>query len=187
MMATSIFDGERVRLVALDPEEGARPYIRWCRDSEYQRLADDDAIRLWELGQEKEFSEKLLESVYLFMIRTRAEDKVIGTLDLHNINWSVGDAWVGIGVGEREYWGRGYGTEAMQLIVRYGFEQLNLRRISLTVFEYNQRAVHSYQKIGFQEEGRMRQWVNREGRRWDLIYMGLLRADWEALNPRIAR
>jgi RimJ/RimL family protein N-acetyltransferase len=91
-----------------------------------------------------------------------------------------GDAFVGIGIGDRELWGKGYGTEAMKLMLRFAFQELNLRRVSLNTFEYNPRAVHSYEKAGFVHEGCERDWLHREGRRWDLIYMGILREEWLA-------
>ena len=88
---------------------------------------------------------------------------------------------MGIGIGEREFWGKGYGTDAMDLILRYAFVELNLRRVSLNVFEFNQRALRSYEKAGFQLEGRQRQVMQREGRRSDILYMGILREEWMAI------
>ena len=69
---------------------------------------------------------------------------------------------------------------AMNLALRFAFDCLNLRRVNLDVFEYNQRAYLSYIKCGFKEEGRMRQWMQRGGERFDLIFMGILREEWEA-------
>ena len=86
-------------------------------------------------------------------------------------------------MGEPEFWGKGYGSDAMNVILRFGFRQLNLNRVNLNVFEYNPRAIRSYEKVGFQIEGRERQWIAREGKRWDIIYMGILRREWEALQP----
>jgi RimJ/RimL family protein N-acetyltransferase len=89
---------------------------------------------------------------------------------------------LGIGILRREYWGRGYGSEAVSLMLRFGFTELNLRRISLSVFEYNTRAVRAYEKAGFQQEGRLRQALQRDGRRWDELFMGILREDWLRLH-----
>jgi RimJ/RimL family protein N-acetyltransferase len=89
---------------------------------------------------------------------------------------------VGIGIGEREYWGKGYGKDAMRIMLRYAFMELNLHRVSLNVYEYNPRAIRSYEKAGFTVEGRQRQALNRDGRRWDMIYMGSLREEWKRLN-----
>lgn len=89
---------------------------------------------------------------------------------------------MGIGIGEREYWSKGYGTDAMNVILRFAFDELNLYRISLNVFEYNQRAIRSYEKVGFVVEGREREFLRRGGRRWDMIFMGLLREEWAQKN-----
>ncbi len=86
---------------------------------------------------------------------------------------------MGIGIGERDYWGRGYGTDAMQVLLRYAFDELNLHRVSLGVFEYNTRAIRAYEKAGFVVEGRGPQELHRDGRRWDMIFMGILREEWQ--------
>ena len=70
-------------------------------------------------------------------------------------------------------------VDAMRIILRFAFTELNLRRVSLDVFEYNPRAIASYRKVGFVEEGRLRRFLHRDGRRWDLIFMGMLREEWE--------
>ncbi len=174
--------GALVRLALFDFEKDLPEWVRWGRDSEYLRLSDSSPARQWPLEDTKKYIEDNLETMHLFSIRTLAEDRMIGAVDLSGFNWVTGNAWVGIGIGDRDFWGRGYGGEAMRLMVRYGFEALNLRRISLSVFEYNPRAIRSYEKAGFVIEGRARQYLQREGRRWDVIYMGILREDWQDLE-----
>ena len=71
----------------------------------------------------------------------------------------------------------------MRIILRYAFSELNLQRVTLDVFEYNQRGIRSYEKAEFIIEGRARGLILREGRRWDVIYMGILRDDWLKLEP----
>lgn len=181
-MNTCAFEGKFVRLTVFEPERDSEPFARWNQDSEYQQLLSSGPSTLWTPKQIKEWIEKHFDQMYSFTIRAREGDRAIGNLDLSGINWPAGDAWVGIGIGEREYWGKGYGTDAMNLILRFAFETLNLKRVSLTVFEYNERAVHSYEKCGFQPEGRLRQWMQRAGQRYDLIFMGILREEWEALQ-----
>jgi RimJ/RimL family protein N-acetyltransferase len=117
--------------------------------------------------------------VFFFMIRALQDDRIIGEIGLDGVSWSNGNAWVGISIGEKEYWGKGYGTDALQVLLRYAFTELNLHRINLTVFEYNPRAIRSYEKAGFVHEGRERKALLRGGQRWDMIYMGILRKDWE--------
>jgi len=181
-----ILKGKLIRLSAVDPEEFGKALTRWNRDSEYKRLADSSpaplrsskAIQKW---LEKE-AEEMGPAAHFFTIRTLDGDRLIGDIGLHVVNWGGRDAFVGIAIGERELWGKGYGTDAMRTILRYGFTEINLRRVSLTVFEYNPRAIRSYEKAGFRHEGRLRQFLNREGRRWGMLYMGILHEEWMAHN-----
>lgn len=179
-MINSIFEGTLVRLCPINSEEDAKLYATWSRDSEYMRLSDWDPANLYAVSLVKTFLEKEDEGDCNFMIETTAERKRIGSIGLDGIDWSNRNACVGIGIGDKDYWGKGYGTEAMQLILSYAFTELNLHRILLQVFEYNPRAIHSYEKCGFRIEGREPEIMNREGRRWDVINMGILRSEWEA-------
>jgi RimJ/RimL family protein N-acetyltransferase len=183
-MNTNLFIGNLIRLTALDIDHDPEAIARWNQDSEYQQLQSSGPADLWTPKQIKEWFEKEHGNMFLFSIHTLENDRLIGTIDLDGINWVTRDAWVGIGIGEPEYWGKGYGTEAMNLILRFAFESLNLRRVTLDVFEYNQRAYQSYIKCGFKEEGRLRQWMQRGGERFDLIFMGILREEWEALQTQ---
>lgn len=174
------FAGKLVRLVVYEPDKDTEAMARWSQNSEYQQLLDSGPARLYSPKAMKEWMEKHADGLYGFAIHTIEGDRLIGQVDLGGIDWVTGNSWIGIGIGEQEFWGKGYGSEAMKLMLRFAFEELNLRRISLTVFEYNPRAVQSYIKCGFNEEGRLRQWMQRSGERYDLIFMGLLREEWEA-------
>jgi RimJ/RimL family protein N-acetyltransferase len=177
-----IFTGKLVRLSAYDPEELSKALPRWYRNSEYARLLSSSLMPMpspksattWIEKEVLEFS----PASYFFSIRTLAEDKLIGDLELDVIDWSGRDAFVGLGIGETEYWGRGYGTDVMNVLLRFAFMEINLRRVTLTVFEYNPRAIRSYEKAGFRHEGRERKFLNKEGRRWDMLFMGILREEW---------
>ncbi len=89
-------------------------------------------------------------------------------------------AWLAIGIGERENWGKGIGGEAMTLALDFTFRELNLHRVQLTVFEYNERAIALYERLGFVREGVCREFMQRDGRRYDMYLYGLLRREWEA-------
>jgi RimJ/RimL family protein N-acetyltransferase len=181
-----VFTGKFVRLSAFDPEEMSKAWPRWFRNSEYFRLLNSSARPMqspkaalkW---MEKEVGE-MSPATYPFSIRTLAEDKLIGEIVLDVVDWSGRDAFVGLGIGETEYWSKGYGTDVMNVLLRFAFTEINLRRVTLTVFEYNPRAIRSYEKAGFQHEGRKRLLLNREGKRWDELYMGILREEWLARN-----
>ena len=179
-MNTQTFTGKLIRLATFDPDHDAELFSRWSQNSEFQQLLDSGPARLNTPKQLKEWMEQHYGELYNFTIRTLDEDRVIGFIDLSGIDWVTGNAWVGIGIGPQELWGKGYGTDAMRQILHFGFEQLNLKRVTLTVFGYNERAVNSYRKAGFKEEGRQRQWMQRGGERHDLIYMGILREEWDA-------
>jgi len=84
----------------------------------------------------------------------------------------------GIFIGDKSLWGKGYGTDAFGVLVRFAFEQMNLNKVKLRVYDFNQRGVKSYRKLGFVEEGRMRQELFRDGQYHDIILMGLLREEW---------
>ena len=182
----TLLQGELVRLVAANAEKDAERFAQWSRDSEYARQLDSEPALPPSAKRAKEDIQKWMENEspnnFGFMIRTLADDRLIGFIGLDGIRWTHGDTFVGIGIGDPEYRGNGYGTDAMRVILRYAFTELNLHRVSLNVFEYNPRAIRSYEKVGFVVEGRQRQFLNRDGRRWDLIYMGLLRTDWEKRN-----
>lgn len=177
----NLFAGTFVRLAAVEAEEVSKSIANWGRDSEYKRLMDSDPPRLYSAKASKEWLEKVIEEepdTYWFSIRSLEDDRLLGEIDLSVTSWGSRDAFVGIGIGERESWGKGYGTDAMNLILRYAFTELNLRRVTLNVFEFNQRAVRSYEKVGFRMEGRQRQAIQREGRRWDVLYMGIMQEEW---------
>ena len=181
-----VLTGKLVRLSAFDPEEMSKAFPRWNRNSEYVRLLNSSprpmlspkASLTW---MEKEVAE-MSPASYYFSIRTLADDKLIGEIGLDVVSWPGRDAFVGLGIGETEYWSKGYGTDVMNVLLCFAFTEINLKRVTLTVFEYNPRAIRSYEKAGFRHEGRKRLLLNREGKRWDELYMGILREEWLELN-----
>lgn len=186
-----LFRGELVRLAAEEPEARAKMEARWQRDSEFVRLADADPVVMLSEKKLKELFEKQVEKGfdvrrYSFSVRTLVEDKFIGFLGLW-VDPVHSHAWVGIGIGEREHWGKGCGTDAMKLCLRYAFTELNVHRVSLGLHDYNPRALRSYQKAGFRLEGRSRGDVMREGKRRDSLWMGVLREEWLQMQNKEER
>ena len=181
-----VLTGKLVRLSAFDPEEMSKAFPRWNRNSEYVRLLNSSARPMLSPKAAQKWMEEEAAEIstanYFFSIRTLVEDKLIGELGLDVVNWPGRDAFVGLGIGETEYWSKGYGTDVMNVLLRLAFTEINLRRVSLTVFEYTTRAVRAYEKAGFRHEGRKRQLLNREGKRWDELSMGILREEWLELN-----
>lgn len=173
--------GERIRLRAVEREDLPR-FQRWINDPEViagltidwpLSLADEEAW--FEAVQKRPQKEKPL------VIEVREGDtwKPIGNLGFHKIEWDNGSAEVGIMIGEKDYWNQGYGSEALRLLVQYGFETMRLHRIWLRVMETNPRAIRAYEKIGFVHEGRMREAQFAHGAHHDILLMSILRPEWK--------
>lgn len=175
-----ILEGSLVRLVPFLTERDSIFFAISNRNSEYQRLAMADRAQQYSKDNIKKWLEKeeLSENEVFFMIQTLGDDRIIGNINLEGFRNSNNNAFVGISIGDPKEWGKGFGTDAMSIILNYGFNVLNLHRISLNVFEYNPRAIRSYEKVGFKYEGTQRKWLNRDGKRWDLVWMGILKSDW---------
>jgi RimJ/RimL family protein N-acetyltransferase len=170
-----------VRLTAMNAETDAEAFARWDIDSEYLRQLNSrphlpNRAKKIKEGIEKEQQED--SNTITFSVRTLADDKLIGFVEFDGINWPQGETFVGIGIGDPVYRGNGYGTDAMRVMLRYGFAELNLYRIQLDAFSYNERAIKSYLKAGFIEEGRQRGMLLRDGQRWDFVHMSVLRDEW---------
>ena len=109
-------------------------------------------------------------------------NKPIGTIGLDSINSKDHHAEFGITIGEKDYWSKGYGTEAAELIIRYGFEQLNLHRIDSFAFSFNERSLRLHRKVGFIQEGLRREAWYSDGKYHDEVLFGLLRKEWQAIR-----
>lgn len=177
-----LFRGELVRLTAEDPEALAKAEVHWQRDSEFHRLVDSDPSIMFSEQQLKKWFDEQIEkgfqlNRYSFSVRTLKEDKFIGFFSLW-VDFVHSEARLGIGIGEREFWGKGYGTDMMKLCLQYAFTELNVYRVSLGLHEYNPRALRAYEKAGFRLEGQTRKGDLHEGRRTDDLWMGILREEW---------
>lgn len=177
---SSIFHGKLVRLAAPDLDD-LETIASWQDHSVFMRFADTDPIKPVTADRLREFWAGMADgrNSTLFHVRTIASDKLIGTVGLFEIRWNNGTGVLGVGIGEQEYWGGGYGTEACKLVIDYGFNELNLHRIELNVTDYNSRAIRAYEKLGFVHEGTRRQAGKRDGQRYDILDFGLLVDEWK--------
>ncbi len=181
------FEGNLVRLDPIDSTSELELINRWFEDGEFFRLLDERVAKIPTVENTKEFIEKIDKEGFIFGIHSRKDLTLIGFVGLGLINFYAREAWVGIAIGDRGNQGRGYGTDAMNVIVRFAFLELNLNRISLDVFEYNNRGLRAYEKAGFKLEGRERESIYRDGKWWDTLYMGILRKDWEEKKAAVNR
>lgn len=182
-MSDVYLQGKTVTLRATDPEKDVQWFATWQRDALYDRYMDSLPAVMYNKDQMKDWYEKQITShLSSFIIVRKADEVPIGFIEISGYDWHSGNAWLGIGIGERKNWGKGYGTEAMNLLLKLVFQEWNLHRVSLAVLGYNARAIRSYEKAGFKTEGALRGFIQREGQRWDMYMMGILRSDWEKLQ-----
>jgi RimJ/RimL family protein N-acetyltransferase len=175
-MFDPLFTSARLRLAAPLPADQA-DFARWSQDADYLRLLDDDPIRPLAEAAFGSFANPNDSDSY-FHLRTLEADTLIGFVVLHGIKWPGGSALLAMGIGEPTYRGKGYGSEALRLILRYGFMELGLHRVGLTVLAYNTAAIRAYERVGFVREGCTRQAVLRQGMRHDLLAYGILREEY---------
>ena len=180
-------DGRLIRLRALEPEDAERAY-RWINDREnvsrylmarYPYSMSFEKEFMAEATKKNEFSEAR------FAIETK-DGVHIGMCGLHQARPEDRTAELGIMIGEVEYQSRGYGSDAVLTLVTFGFETMNLNRVSLGTFEFNERAYAVYKKIGFVDEGREREAYYQDGRYWDILRMSVLRREFDALHRAAA-
>ncbi len=180
--STDLYRGRLVRLSATRPDE-AEALSRWSEDSEYRRLMDTDWARPEPVETFQRQHGSGSNAAY-FSLRTLADDRFIGFVVIHAIEWNNGAGTLAIGIGEPEYRGKGYGSDALALILHYAFCELNLHRVGLDVHSTNSRAIRAYEKSGFIHEGALREAGYRDGSRYDRVQMGILRPEWEARQNR---
>ena len=109
----------------------------------------------------------------------------IGDFGLFGIDWRIRAAELGIVIGEKEYWDKGFGTETVNLILDHEFKTLNFNRISLRAFKNNHRAIRAYEKAGFMQEGILRQGHYHDRNHIDVILMSILISDWKKLGRNL--
>jgi RimJ/RimL family protein N-acetyltransferase len=169
--------GTKTRLRALEHDDLPH-FVRWINDPETRRFM---VIRYpLSMAEEEKWWDRFLDrDDYIFAIEA-ADGRYIGNIGLHDIEPENSRAMLGIIIGHKNYWGQGYGTDAIQAMLGWVFGYLNLNRVYLTVYSYNERAIHCYQNCGFRHEGTMRQARYIDGQYYDEWMMGILRHEFLA-------
>ncbi|MFD1930740.1 MULTISPECIES: GNAT family N-acetyltransferase [Nonomuraea] len=169
--------GTRIRLRPMEPGD-AEALWRWNSDPDVMRwLHDGYPESLAQTVARHEARDRNSYENVLLGVEILDEGRLIGLVRLSGAEPETGDAELDIYLGEKDTWGRGYATEAMRLVCRYGFDKMRLHRITLWVVEANDGARRVYEKVGFVEEGRAREAFRRDGKWYDTIIMGLLESD----------
>lgn len=171
--------GERILLAPLK-REYIDKFIEWLNDPELMQYLVRDKPLTRDMEEEWFDNLKHRENRIIFSILiTNENSKLIGNCGIEDINWKDRIDPCGIFIGYKENQGKGYGTEALRLLVNYGFKTLNLNRLELKVYDFNVRAIKCYKKVGFIEEGRKRQGVFKNGQYHDVIIMSILQKEWK--------
>jgi len=174
--------GKRIRLRGVERTDVPKSF-EWINDPEvneglaiYLPMSMHDEEQWFERITQREQEEKPMA------IEMRAGEgwKLIGNCSVFNIEWVSRSAELGIAIGDKTVWNKGYGTETMQLLLQHGFETLNLNRIYLRVYSTNPRAIRAYEKAGFVLEGTLREAVYKHGSYADVLIMSVLRSEWKS-------
>lgn len=168
--------GPRVTLRPLAKDD-VPTITRWINDPEVTQflLVHLPSSESEELEWVESLDKKKGKDVVLAIM---VSGKIIGTIGIHGINWKDRVAITGTLIGEKRYWGRGYGTEAKMLLLDYAFNTLNLRKICSNVIAFNDRSYRYSLSCGYKVEGRLKAQYFRKGQYWDSIQLGLFREDW---------
>ncbi len=178
-----MIEGKLVNLRAMEMEDLERNW-RWINDREVTRFlvhryqfsrAAEDA---WMAEHVKK---PLSYEGPLFAIETK-DGMHVGNISLFNCSPENRRAELGIMIGEKAYWSKGYGADAILTLLRFAFDEMNLNRVQLGTYNFNARAIACYRKCGFIEEGRLRQAIYRDGACSDMIWMGILRDEFYAAH-----
>ncbi len=172
--------GERTRLRAIEPEDAAAAF-RWVNDPE---VTEHLAIRYpMSLATEQAWAERAgAPPGYrnaVFAIEALDDGTLIGVCGLHGQTPEDRTSELGVNIGERSRWGRGYGFDALRTLLGFGFRELNLRRIWLRVDENHPRGIALYERLGFAHEGRQRASHWSRGRALDFLVMGIAREEFD--------
>ncbi|NMB61183.1 MAG: GNAT family N-acetyltransferase [Chloroflexi bacterium] len=173
--------GDGVRLRGID--QGDLPlFVRWLNDPEVRQYLALYAPQ--SNAQEEKWFENLeklsiAEQPLMMEVWHDQKWKAIGDISFVAVDQQARNAEVGLFIGEKEFWGKGIGTQTLALMLDYGFFTLNFHRIYLRVYALNVRGIHCYEKVGFKHEGKMREAAYLDGEYIDILWMGILKDEWK--------
>ncbi|WP_399457241.1 GNAT family N-acetyltransferase [Virgibacillus dokdonensis] len=174
-----MFVSKQVKLRKMHIED-VELYHAWRNDMDVMFFTNP-ALDTYALSETKAFVEGVIlhsTSSKSYIIEDKETDKAIGITSLIHIDQKNRNAECIIDIGEKDYWGRGVGKEALKLLLDYAFLELNFHRVSLRVFSFNERAIQLYRKLGFKQEGVSRQALFRNGNWHDMIHMAILQQEY---------
>jgi RimJ/RimL family protein N-acetyltransferase len=185
---TQLFEGKLIRLAPIDHEHDPEVESRWTHDLSLQRsLSRKPAMPLSIAQMKKKYEtiEKQVEeskNLFHFTIRSLEDGRLLGFVSIEGIEWTHGTGSLKLAIGDPAERNKGFGSDALTLMLHYAFNELNLHRLSAVVTEDNPGALKFFKKFGFIVEVRRRKAILRDGQTWDAIHLGLLRNEWQTLK-----
>jgi RimJ/RimL family protein N-acetyltransferase len=167
--------GEHVILRAFEREDAERCY-RWMNDPSVVRTLKSRYPIAF--SNEMEWLDRAMNmspTERHFAIERKDDRAHIGNASIHDIDWVSRAAWFGLFIGEPTAWNRGFGSDAIATLVRFAFDEMNLRKLRINVFDYNERAKHVLEARGFVQEGRLERDFYREGTYHDIVVLSIFR------------
>lgn len=175
-----MYNGKLVKLRSYKEADIERA-IEFINDEEVKKLLDSNIPFPMTKWQEEEWikSRKVgADFTYDFAIEDLETGKYIGGCSINECDVKNRNCTIGIMIGDKEYWGRGYGSDALKVLVKFIFEEVNMNKIKLGVFSFNSRAIACYKKVGFKEEGILKNELYRSGKYYDIIQMAIFKDEW---------
>ncbi len=176
--------GKLVRLRPIEASDLDR-YYTWINDDEVIEYLEAAGLA-FSRAQEEEWLQRAMRQTappeISLAIETIDEGRHVGSIALHDVQPFTTKATLGVMIGDKSHWSRGYGTDAILTLLRFAFYEMNLHRVALEVHEDNGRAIACYRKCGFVEEGRLRHDRFRRGEYRDTLVMGVLANEFRALH-----
>lgn len=169
--------GDNIYLSPINIEDYEK-YVEWMNNSDITDKLHSTS-KVFNLENEKEWINNTLNNgKHIFSIIRKSDDTIIGNCGFNSINNIDRTATIGIFIGDSDNQNKGYGTDALKALIKYGFDVLNLNNIDLHVFDFNERAINCYKKVGFKEYGRRHQSYYLKNKYHDQICMEILRDDF---------
>mgnify|MGYP001173869309 CR=1 FL=1 len=179
--------GKRLYLRGIEKEDLLGTMFQWPNDPEITHYMVMGAVPnagsiycSWNSLEEEYEKLRKSETDIVFAIVDKESDTMIGVIGLYDLSWIPRRAELRIVIGETDFWGKGYGTEATKLVVEYAFEKLNLNKVYLGVNAEHKRAIKVYRTAGFIEEGILRKEQYRNGNYYDVVRLSILREEYYA-------
>ena len=179
--------GKKLYLRGIEKEDLSGNMSQWPNDPEITYYMVMGAVPnsgviycSWNTLEEEYEQLRNSEKDVVFAIVDKESDNMMGIIGLYGISWIPRLAELRIVIGEKDYWGKGYGTEAIKLVVDYAFDKLNLNNVYLGVNAEHKRAIKAYKNAGFVEEGILRKVQYRNSRYYDAVRMSILREEYYA-------